>query len=114
MPRGGKRPGAGAPKGNFNGVRNGNHSGRMLAVYMGIVNHPDHKALAYELYEQGFFPPPHKRFNNDVRGVVRYLYHRWFDSPAPAQSNPIKRNQPAAPDPAPADSDQPTTTASQR
>jgi hypothetical protein len=34
MARGGKRPGAGAPRGNFNGVKSGNHSKRMLAVFM--------------------------------------------------------------------------------
>ena len=111
MPRGGKRPGAGAPKGNFNGYRNGNHSDRMLMVYLAIVNHPDHKALAYDLYEQGFFPPPRKRFNKDVRGVVTYLYHKWFDCLGQEQSNPIKSNQPAALDPAPADSTPPPPTA---
>lgn len=57
MPRGGKRPGAGAPKGNFNGVRTGNHSARMLMVYLALVNYPEEglKALGDDLYEQGFY-----------------------------------------------------------
>ena len=32
MPRGGRRPGAGAPKGNFNAMRGGNHSYRLAMV----------------------------------------------------------------------------------
>ena len=100
MPRGGKRPGAGAPKGNFNGVRSGNHSSRMLMVYLAIVNHPGHRALARDLYEHGFFPPPRKCFNNDVRGLVSYLWHKWFDCIGAAQSTAIKSNQPSALQPA--------------
>ena len=92
MPRGGKRPGAGAPKGNFNGVRSGDHSVRMLAVYLALVNYPEEglKALGDDLYKQGFYPPPEKRFNGDLRGFVAYLYRRWFDSPA---EKAIKSNQ---------------------
>lgn len=95
MPRGGKRPGAGAPKGNFNGVRTGNHSARMLMVYLALVNYPEEglKALGDDLYAQGFYPPPRKRFNGDLRGFVAYLYRRWFDSPGEKQSSPIKPNQ---------------------
>ncbi len=117
MPRGGKRPGAGAPKGNFNGMRTGNNSRRMQMVYLALLNHPDRNSVIWELYEQGFFPPPRKRFNGDVRGVVTYLYHRWFDSPARVQSMEIKPEQPqsAAPgetraasfEPAPSRTDQP-------
>ncbi len=107
MPRGGKRPGAGAPKGNFNAVRSGNHSSRMLLVYLALLNHRDRKAVAWELYERGFFPPPRKRFNRDVRGVVAYLYRRWFDSSAPIQSTTISQEQPHPPKPAPPASDQP-------
>ena len=33
MPRGGKRPGAGAPKGNFNGITTGNYSARLVMVH---------------------------------------------------------------------------------
>ncbi len=98
MPRGGKRPGAGAPRGNFNGVRTGNHSTRMLMVYLALINYPERgkKALACDLYEQGFYPPPRKRFNGDLRGLVAYLYRRWFDSPAEIQSSPTKPTQTTA------------------
>ena len=100
MPRGGKRPGAGAPKGNFNAVRSGNRSRRMLMVYLAVVNHPDRLALGRELLEQGFIHPPRgprrTRFNGDVRGVVTYLYRKWFDRSDDEQSHSINNDQPAA------------------
>jgi len=68
MPRGGRRPGAGAPKGNFNGVKGG-RSPRFVAVYYVLVNHPDRRALAEMLREAGFFPPPSHEFNGDLRGL---------------------------------------------
>ncbi len=40
MPRGGKRPGTGAPKDSFNGVRSGNHSSSMLRPPRRSLNHP--------------------------------------------------------------------------
>lgn len=40
MPRGGRRPGAGAPKGNFNGLRTGLHSPRVLAAIKAAVTDP--------------------------------------------------------------------------
>ncbi len=99
--RGGKRPGAGAPKGNFNAMRSGNRSRRMLMVYLAVVNHPDRLALGRDLLEQGFLHPPRgprrTRFNGDVRGVVTYLYRKWFDCPDDEQSHSIKDNQPATP-----------------
>ena len=91
--RGGKRPGAGAPKGNFNGVRTGNHSKRLLMVYVAVHAHPDPKALVNELYDAGFIRPGTHRLNGDVRGVVAYLYKRWFDSAGGIQSSPINCNQ---------------------
>ncbi|MBI2172389.1 MAG: hypothetical protein HYU30_10330 [Chloroflexi bacterium] len=41
MPRGGKRPGAGAPKGNLNGLKLGLYSKRLQALAAGIVADPD-------------------------------------------------------------------------
>ena len=76
MPRGSRRPGAGAPRGNLNGVRSANHSSRASC--------------------------PRMRLNNDVRGVVTYLWQKWFDCIPAMQSNPIRPNhdpivQPALP-----------------
>jgi hypothetical protein len=80
--RGGRRPGAGAPKGNLNGMRTGNHSDRMLMVYLAVRAHPDPKELAHELYHAGFIRQRTRRFNGDLRGLVAYLYNRWFEHPA--------------------------------
>ena len=107
MPRGGRRPGAGAPKGNFNAVRSGNHSRRMLMVYLAVINNPDPRAVIMALYRAGFFPA--NRFNGNLRGAVAFLYRLLFDSPCPEQSTAIKDGQTATPDPLPADSDRPET-----
>ncbi len=111
MPRGGKRPGAGAPKGNFNAVRSGDYSSRMLMVYLALVKHPDHKSLAWDLYEHGFFPPPSKRFNKDVRGVVDDFWRKWFDRFEGKQSETIRNDQTSPLQPALSASDQPGRTA---
>ena len=93
MPRGGRRPGAGARPGNFNAVRSGNHSPRLAMVYYRLLIEPDLRALARALYEAGFFPPPSRRFNEDVRGVTDFLWRRWFDGSPATQSNSIKDDQ---------------------
>jgi hypothetical protein len=81
MPRGGKRPGAGAPKGNLNGLRRGNHSERLFMVLLAVREHPAPKELAHELLHAGFLRPRNHRFTGDLRGVVAYLYDRWFENP---------------------------------
>ena len=100
MPRGGRRPGAGAPRGNFNAVRSGNRSRRMLMVYLALVNHPDQLAVGRALLAHGLIHRPRgprrECFNGDVRPIVNYLYHRWFDSPDDGQSHSITNIQSAA------------------
>lgn len=107
MPRGGRRPGAGAPKGNFNAVRGGNHSHRMLLVYLTLINHPDRRWVGEQLYRAGFYP--NCRYNGDLRGAVAFLYRLFFDRPAPEQSSSIKDGQTDAPDPPAAGSHQTDT-----
>ena len=93
MARGGRRPGAGAPRGNFNAVRSGNHSARMMLVYLRLIAEPDTLGLARDMYDAGLFPPPrHEVHRKDVPRVVDFLWRRWFDRPGPGQSNPIKDN----------------------
>lgn len=41
MPHGGKRPGAGAPKGNLNGLKTGKHSIRLNAVLAAMAKMPE-------------------------------------------------------------------------
>ena len=100
MPRGGKRPGAGAPKGNFNAMRSGNRSKRMLMVYLALKQHPDLLSVGRELLAQGLIHPPRgpRRvcFNGDVRPIVTYLYHRWFDRSDDEQSPSIEEKGSAA------------------
>jgi hypothetical protein len=86
MPRGGKRPGAGAPRGNFNGFRTGKHSVRLDLLYVALKSITDYKALAHELHHAGFFLAPRYHFNNDYRGFVEYLYARLIDNAPGAQS----------------------------
>ena len=40
MPRGGRRPGAGAPKHNFNALKNGMYSDRMRRILVILLEHP--------------------------------------------------------------------------
>ena len=40
MPRGGRRPGAGAPKHNFNALKNGMYSDRMRRIGVILLGHP--------------------------------------------------------------------------
>ena len=93
MPRGGRRPGAGAPRGNLNAMRGGKHSPRARAVIAMTGVHRNKRAVFIDLYERGFYPPPTYRFNGDYKGFVRYLYWKFFESSDPHQSEPIKHKQ---------------------
>jgi hypothetical protein len=75
-------------------MRSGKHSKRIACVLGAIAlgRHAD-PATFRDLYEHGFYPPPNYDFNGDYKGLIRYLYWKWFDSHDPAQSNPIKRKQ---------------------
>jgi len=86
MPRARRRPGA--PKGNVNAIKTGNHSRRVLLVALYIAEHPDPRALARELLAAGFITGRDHRFNNDVRGLVAYIYPRLFPAPAPDPPDP--------------------------
>ena len=41
MPKGGRRPGAGAPKGNTNALKSGRHSARFKAVFTAMSQVPE-------------------------------------------------------------------------
>ena len=45
MPRGGKRPGAGAPKGNHNALKTGRHSKRFREAMSNLINTPEFRAI---------------------------------------------------------------------
>ena len=48
MPRGGKRPGAGAPKGNLNAVKTGQYSVRLRAIARALSDVPQVRDLLME------------------------------------------------------------------
>jgi hypothetical protein len=83
MPRGGRRSGAGAPKGNLNAFRNGNYSKRAPMVYEAILAHPDWHALAVALYDAGLINPPARVPVSRVPALVNFLYPLLFDSDSP-------------------------------
>jgi len=102
MARGGRRPGAGARRGNFNAVRSGKHSPRMAMVYLRMLAEPDKLGLGRLLLAAGLVqPPPHHRDPPDVSRVTEFLWHHWFDSSDAKPSNTINDNQPI-PSPLPA------------
>ena len=49
MPRGGPRPGAGAPRGNLNALKTGAHSRRFRAVIAALLTHPDTRRVLLTL-----------------------------------------------------------------
>jgi hypothetical protein len=53
MPRGGRRPGAGAPKGNTNGLKTGRHSLRVKAVIDALLADPETRAVLLRLGLKG-------------------------------------------------------------
>ncbi|MBI2867542.1 MAG: hypothetical protein HYX97_04325 [Chloroflexi bacterium] len=49
MPRGGKRPGSGAPKGNLNAMRSGRHSQRLKQLALALARIPETQRLPIQL-----------------------------------------------------------------
>jgi hypothetical protein len=49
MPRGGRRPGAGAPLGNMNSLKTGTHSKRVRAVVLALMHDPETREVLLHL-----------------------------------------------------------------
>jgi hypothetical protein len=97
MPRGGRRRGAGARKGNFNAMRGAHYSQRAWIVLFRLMTEPDQRAVGFDLLKAGLLKPPPDFFDpKDTRRVVEFLWRRWFDRPAADQSTSIKEAPPAA------------------
>ena len=90
MPRR-RRPGAGAPKGNWNAVRTGNHSIRMRRVFAATMALPDKTYIGYILLAAGLWrsTPGHK--NPIDRSVIAFLDKFWFDRSFAEQSKSINQ-----------------------
>ena len=52
MQRGGRRPGAGAPKGNLNALRTGAHSKQLSATIGALLSVPETRGVMLALIEQ--------------------------------------------------------------
>ncbi len=80
-PRGGRRPGAGAPKGNANAMRGSNSSLRAWLVYYAMHLHPDPRAVALELHRAGLIAYDRPIDKKCTFAAIAHLYNLWFDSP---------------------------------
>lgn len=94
MPRGGRRPGAGAPKGNWNAFTWGNRSARARRTLLAIQAYPDGAELAYILIAAGVLPHPTALRRDTPRKcalpVLRFLDRFFFDSSFAEQSKTIR------------------------
>jgi hypothetical protein len=95
MPRGGKRPGAGAPRGNVNGFKHGHNArnNRIILTLHAWRSLPPRvrKLTDRELYDAGLLPVRGARVTDQqVNAVVAYLSRKWFDCADAVQSNAIK------------------------
>src|SRR5437764_413333 len=100
MPRGGRRPGAGAPKGNMNGWRTGRHCRRAVEVIteaMRLWNAGERekvRSIWLGAFEAAGLPrPPAPISSEQVPVAVQLLHQRLFDCETTTQSNAINRNQ---------------------
>ncbi len=82
MPRGGKRPGAGAPRGNTNAVKTGRHSVRLRAIAKALSTVPEIRDLLLEAERR-----QHKEQRQAQRLALRALQD--IASRIPDENNPL-------------------------
>ena len=71
MPRGGKRPGAGAPKGNLNALKTGGRSVRLKAVLSALAQMPELQEFMLEVRRKQL--AHQKRAARLIRGALLQL-----------------------------------------
>ena len=74
MPRGGRRPGAGAPKGNFNAVKGGAYSRRMRLAMAVLLTVPEYRLMLKFLHGAG--AEAHRNFRDLMLATTRIVYDR--------------------------------------
>jgi hypothetical protein len=74
MPRGGRRPGAGAPKGNFNAVKSGTSSRRMRLALTTLLVMPEYRHLIRFLLTGG--EQAHRDVTDLLIATARILWER--------------------------------------
>lgn len=97
MPRGGRRPGAGARKGNTNAMTSMNHSLRARIAYELLLLHPDKRMLAHLLVDNGVPLGRRQLTRRHYRRAVEIVYHHFFDRSETEQSTTIKQDHPSTP-----------------
>ena len=98
MPRGGRRPGAGARKGNTNAMTSMNYSLRASIAYELLLLHPDKRMLANLLVDNGVPLGRRQLTRRHYRRAVEIVYHHFFDRSEPEQSITIKQHDPPTPE----------------
>ena len=98
MPRGGYRPGSGAPKGNANAMTNGNHSKRLKRLMGAFKSHPNVREILRIGYITGVIVPG-QRLN--VPLFVEVMYPAVFDKSHPLFNQINQRPEAGYPGPPP-------------
>lgn len=96
MPRGGRRPGAGARKGNTNAMTNMNHSPRARVLFQLFLACPDKRPVMELLMANGI-TFQRKLTRPQLRLAVAVFDRYFFDRSTAKQSETIKLSQPPSP-----------------
>jgi len=75
MPHGGKRPGAGAPKGNLNALKSGRRSRQLKMVIQALVAAPSVRRVMLQLARQDIRRNP--RLRDTIVALARLSDPRW-------------------------------------
>ena len=75
MPHGGKRPGAGAPRGNLNALKSGRRSRQLKVVIEALVAAPTVRGLMIRLAQQDIRRNP--RLRETIAALARLSDPRW-------------------------------------
>ena len=75
MPHGGKRPGAGAPKGNLNALKSGRRSRQLKMVIQALVAAPTVRRVMLQLAQQDIRRNP--RLRDTIAALARLSDPRW-------------------------------------
>ena len=87
MPRGGKRPGAGAPRGNLNALKSGRHSTQLRALADTLASIPEARSILISAARR------HARHKRQASRIalslfIPLLHHAKFNPSLPALKSP--------------------------
>ena len=97
MPRGGRRPGSGARKGNTNAMTSMNYSPRAHVLLQLFIACPDKRPI-YELLFANGITFQRKPTPAELRLAIAIFDQFFFDGSSAKQSRTIKHNQISAPE----------------